>query len=264
MGRLVLTGDNQKDALEFLYSHDADYLLIDSSDIGKYGAFSSIGSDENYDRYSWIPIMISDPKQSTETNDGIVRVYQGGSAIDEDIVYEINDTEIFLPSQKAAIMGIIVETEGISFKQAEAVFYYNGEHIQIPLKYLEFNGEFFDFEYGLEGGVKIIQRIDGGKGNVINQGALIYVSPRVMRGFLAQKYLFDDPFDNFPNFEIEYQQEDLIIEMIREQDVSLNEFVYYNGLRGPIKIWEIEYTGKEEIQEKYLDTNPDKYLSWKL
>ena len=47
MGRLVLTGDNQKDALEFLYNHDADYLLIDSSDVGKYTAFSSIGSNEN-------------------------------------------------------------------------------------------------------------------------------------------------------------------------------------------------------------------------
>ena len=49
MGRLVLTGDNQDDALEFLYNHNANYLLIDSTDIGKYGAFSSIGSDENYD-----------------------------------------------------------------------------------------------------------------------------------------------------------------------------------------------------------------------
>ena len=35
MGRFVLTGDNQKDALEFLYSHNATHLLIDSSDIGK-------------------------------------------------------------------------------------------------------------------------------------------------------------------------------------------------------------------------------------
>jgi asparagine N-glycosylation enzyme membrane subunit Stt3 len=46
MGRLVLTGDNQQDSLDFLYSHNATHLLIDSSDIGKYSAFSSIGSDE--------------------------------------------------------------------------------------------------------------------------------------------------------------------------------------------------------------------------
>ena len=53
-GRYVLTGDNQEDALDFLYTHETDYLLIDSSDIGKYGAFSSIGSNENYDRFSWV------------------------------------------------------------------------------------------------------------------------------------------------------------------------------------------------------------------
>jgi len=50
MGRYVLTGDNEKDALEFLYAHNATHFLIDSSDIGKYGAFSSIGSNEDYDR----------------------------------------------------------------------------------------------------------------------------------------------------------------------------------------------------------------------
>jgi len=49
MGRYVLTGNNQDDALEFLYNHNTTHLLIDSSDIGKYGAFSSIGSDESYD-----------------------------------------------------------------------------------------------------------------------------------------------------------------------------------------------------------------------
>jgi len=54
MGRHVLTGDNQDDALEFLYNHNTTHFLIDSTDVGKYTAFSSIGSDENYDRYSWI------------------------------------------------------------------------------------------------------------------------------------------------------------------------------------------------------------------
>jgi len=53
MGRLVLTGDNQDDALEYLYNHNATHLLIDSTDIGKYTAFSSIGSDKDFDRYSF-------------------------------------------------------------------------------------------------------------------------------------------------------------------------------------------------------------------
>ena len=39
-------------------------LLIDSSDMGKYGAFSQIGSNENFDRLSQGPVtFLSDSKQ---------------------------------------------------------------------------------------------------------------------------------------------------------------------------------------------------------
>ena len=37
-------------ALEFLYTHDTSHFLIDSTDIGKYSAFSSIGSVGRRDR----------------------------------------------------------------------------------------------------------------------------------------------------------------------------------------------------------------------
>jgi len=84
MGRHVLTGDNQDDALEFLYNHNTTHLLIDSSDIGKYGAYSSIGSDDNFDRASGIGIFILDEKQTQETQDQIMFVYSGGVGLDED------------------------------------------------------------------------------------------------------------------------------------------------------------------------------------
>jgi hypothetical protein len=270
MGRLVLTGDNQEDSLEFLYNHDADYLLIDSSDIGKYGAFSSIGSDENYDRFSWIPIMTSDSSQNRETSSGLIRIYQGGATIDEDIVYDMNDSEIFLPSQKAAIIAISVESiqnnESVAFKQPKGIFYYNGQQITIPLRYLEFNGNFVDFKTGLNGTAKIIQKLIPNSGGVQldNQGSAIYISPRVMRGYLGQKYLLDDPFDNFPNFKIAHQEDSLIIESLRSQGLNLNEFVHYSGLQGPIKIWEITYTGEEQEKPEYLDKDSSKYLTWKL
>jgi len=271
MGRLVLTGDNEKDALEFLYSHDADYLLIDSTDIGKYGAFSSIGSDENYDRFSWIPVFASNPKNTRETSKGMIRVYQGGAGIDEDIVYDNNGTEIFLPQGKAAIIGIIIETENtnnnsVRFKQPKAVFLYNNQQFQIPLRYLEFKNNFADFGTGLNATAKIIQRIvqKNGGVQVDEQGSIIYISPRVMRGFFAQKYLLNDPFNNFPHFKLEYQEDSLIIENLRAQGLNLEEFVHYSGIQGPIKIWKINYTGNETIKQEYLDTDASKYLSWKL
>ncbi|MEK6859498.1 MAG: STT3 domain-containing protein, partial [Nanoarchaeota archaeon] len=120
-GRLVLTGDNQKDSLEFLYNHNATYLLIDSSDIGKYGAFASIGSDKNYDRYSWIGIFLLDEKQTQETNNQTLMVYPGGTASDEDLTIKENGKDIYLPGQRTGIGGIIIPVEnkvnGTAFAQ---------------------------------------------------------------------------------------------------------------------------------------------------
>ncbi|MDP2672689.1 MAG: hypothetical protein Q8O84_02670, partial [Nanoarchaeota archaeon] len=270
MGRLVLTGDNQKDALEFLYSHDANYLLIDSSDIGKYGAFSSIGSNENYDRLSFIPTIHLDKSQSRETSSGMMRVYSGGVGLDEDIIYKLNDSEIFLPSGVAGIGGVILQSsqnnESMGFIQPTGIFVYNGQQYNLPLRYLEYNNNFVDFGSGLEGGIKIIQKIDvvNGQVQMDDFGSIIYISPRAMRGYFAQKYLLDDPFNKFPNFKLAHSEDNLIVSELKKQGVNLNEFVYYQGIQGPIKIWEIKYSGNEEKKQEYLDRDASKYLSWEL
>ena len=36
---------------------------------------------------------------------------------------------------------------------------------------------------------------------------------------------------------------------------DIGDFVYYNGVRGPIKIWEINYTGQEKVNPEYLATD---------
>ena len=46
--------------------------------------------------------------------------------------------------------------------------------------------------------------------------------------------------------------------------MDLPDIVYFQGNQGPIKIWEIEYTGKEQIVEKYLDRRYEPYLNWTL
>jgi len=270
MGRLVLTGDNQADALEFLYNHDTTHLLIDSSDIGKYGAFSSIGSDKDYDRYSWIPTLVVDPKQETETSNGTVKVFQGTSAIDEDIVYYNDGKRIFLPGQRAALIGVLITVkqvnDSVKFQQPMAVYYNQNIRHEIPLRYIEFEGNFIDFGSGLNGTMKIIPMLkQSSQGVQIDPfGASIYISPRVMRGFLAQKYLLDDPLGNFPNFKVAHVEQNIIIEGMNNQGMNLPDFIYYSGVQGPITIWEIEYTGEETEQEKYLDKDTSKYLDWKL
>ncbi len=269
MGRHVLTGDNQKDSLEFLYNHNASYLLVDSSDIGKYGAFSSIGSDENYDRYSWIPTSLLDNSQVQESSEGKIRVYQFGSAIDEDIVYESNGSRVFLPGGAAAIGGVILESiesnESVSLKQPSAVFFNlnNNQQITIPLRYIYFNGHFQDFGSGLEGTAYIAPRVFA-DGRVDNFGGLVYISPRVTRGFFGQKYLLDDPFNKFPNFKTAYIESNFVVKALRSNGVDIGEFVFFQGLEGPIKIWKIEYSGEEQIREAYIDTDPSKYITWEL
>jgi asparagine N-glycosylation enzyme membrane subunit Stt3 len=264
-GRLVLTGDNQEDSLEFLYAHNATHLLIDSSDIGKYTAFSSIGSNEVYDRYSWIPTMLSDSSQLQETRNGQIRAYTGGSTTDEDIIYKgENTSEIFLPSGSSAIIGILIESKenngSITFTQPEAVFYNQGQQIRIPLRYIYFNGQMMDFKSGLNGTAFIIQSVS--QSGVDQLGAVIYISPRVMRGFLGQVYLLNDPFNNFPNFKIAHTENNLIGS--QNPQLNLREFFYYQGIQGPIKIWGVEYTGKEKFNPAYIDTDRTKYINWTL
>lgn len=270
MGRLVLTGDNQKDSLEFLYNHNATHLLIDSSDIGKYGAFSSIGSNKDYDRFSWIGTFLLDNAQTQETNNETLLVYTGGIALDENLIIKDNGKEIMLPSQAAGV-GVIVlpniktinETQ---FGQPYIILVYQGKQYKQELRYLYIDEKFIDFNSGIEGCAYIMPRIvqDGQQIGSDPLGASMYLSPRLMKGFLAQKYLLNDPFDKFPNFKIVHSEPNLIIQSLNNQGMNLPEFVYFQGVQGPIKIWSIKYTGKEKIKQEYLDTDSSKYLDWKL
>jgi len=270
MGRLVLTGDNQKDALEFLYAHNTTHLLIDSTDIGKYGAFSSIGSNENYDRYSWIQSMILDESQTHETNESINYVYGGVIPLDEDMKIVDNGKEVFLPMGKAAAIGTVLSFDKkgneMTPVQPSIVFVNSEKQYLVKVRYLYINERFIDFGSGIGATVYTFPSlINSANGLRINQmGAMMYLSPRVMKGMLAQKYILEDPFNKFPNFKIDHIESSFVTESLRAQGASNSEFIYYQGVQGPIKIWKIEYTGKEAFKPEYIDKDASKYLSWKL
>jgi asparagine N-glycosylation enzyme membrane subunit Stt3 len=272
MGRLVLTGDNQDDALEFLYNHDTTHFLIDSSDIGKYGAFSSIGSNEDFDRYSWMGSFLLDEKQTQETQDQTIFVYPGGITLDEDLVITENGQEIWLPRQKAGVGAIIIPSNRIenssefNLQQPQIVIVYSGQQYRVDVRYLAVGDEFIDFNSGIEAAIyvfpSIIQSNQGLGQNPL--GASMFLSPRLLRGMLVQKFILDDPFNNFPNFNLVHTEQNSIINELNSQGMDLPEIIYYQGVQGPIKIWDIEYTGKEEIKEEYQDKDASKYINWKL
>ncbi|MAH49478.1 hypothetical protein CMI37_26885 [Candidatus Pacearchaeota archaeon] len=273
MGRLVLTGDNQDDALEFLYNHDTTHLLIDSTDIGKYGAFSSIGSNKDFDRRSRFPRMMVDKSQEQITESGIVRVYQSqGELIDEDLVLSIEGQEVFLPGMRAVIGGVILETvntgnDSFAIDKAKIVFFYNNKRVVYPLRYVYFNGNFIDLDEGLNGTAYLFGSVfpSGDSIDFNRMGGVLYISQKAMKGFFAQKYLLNDVFNNFPNFKLAYSEPSLIVTDLRNRGLDVGEFNYYqDALWGPIKIWEVAYSGREEFNEEYVSTNPDKYIDWEL
>ena len=151
-------------------------------------------------------------------------------------------------------------------KQPTAVMIYNGKRYDVPIRYISISGNFLDFKSGIESTIYVFPKIDFEGGRLKNNpnGALIYLSPRVMRGMLAQKYILDDPFNKFPNFKIAHVEQNYIIDQLNQQGANLPEFIYYNGIQGPIKIWEIQYTGNEKFKPEYLDRDASKYLSWQL
>ena len=258
MGRHVLTGDNQEDALEFLYNHNAGYLLIDSSDIGKYGAYSSIGSDKYYDRFSVVHTLLLDPQQTQESKDTIVAFYKGGMGLNEDITYTINETTYFFPQSQSAIYGIITTiNKNNSIDKVDILIFNKGTITPLPLRYAQYNENYYDFGNGLNGTIKIISRIDG-SGNLYTNGALLYISPRVTKTLFFHLYILDDPTNKFSNFKISHIEPNIF--------TQTNDIFFYDpiGLIGPIKIWSIIYSGDEEYKEEYIDTDPTKYLDWKL
>ena len=256
IGRYILTTPQPESALSMFKTLDVDYLLIDQTDLGKYPAYSKIGGgngENELDRYAAIPVMLVDSKQTKETANGTMIVFSGGFYIFEDIVYN----DVFLPAGKAAIVGVVVNLYGNSINQPEAVYVYNNIQTRIPIRYVYVNGEIVDFGDGLDAIIDIIPAFDG---QHINQmGAVIYLSQKVSKSLFAQLFLMDDPFDNYETIELVYTEDNPVIASLESQGVSIGDFIYYQGFRGPIKIWNTENIPEEikivsEIREPFNGT----------
>lgn len=249
MGRYALTGQNESGALNFLWNHNVTHFLIDSTDVGKYGAYSNIGSDENYDRYSWIGEFLLDESQTVETSNSTSYAYFGGVVLDEDIAL---DDSKFLPSQKAGIGAMIVpiDNSGI-IQQPYAIAVYNNQQYKVDLRYVYYKGQLIDFGSGIEGCAYIYSRViieGGNQVRVDNKGAAFYLSPRNMRALWVRLYLLGEG----ENFKVVHKEQSELVTQLKQQGIDVNDFVYYNGFYGPITIWEVNYTGEEKYNSEYL------------
>ncbi|MBU2576874.1 MAG: hypothetical protein KKF50_04070 [Nanoarchaeota archaeon] len=258
IGRYVLTTPYPETAYSFMKTHNVSYLLIDPTDLGKYGAYSRIGSgDDGTDRYDAIPVIPLDPRQTVESADKITMVYSGGMVLFEDIEYVTDTGTIFLPAGKAGLGGIIWslnnENNTTNINQPIGVYFYNNQRYDIPIRYGHTAGGLIDFGGGLDAVIKIIPSFDG---RSINQwGAAIYLSPKVSKGLFAQLYLLDDAFGNYGDMKIAHKQDDGLVASIKSQGGAVGDFIYYGGFRGPIKIWEISYPEGTLAREEFFRTS---------
>ena len=261
IGRYVLTTPYPETAYSFMKTHNVSHLLIDPTDLGKYGAYSRIGSGEDgMDRYAGIPVMLIDSRQTMESTNKITMVYSGGTFVDDDIKYTNDDGAlIFLPSEKAVLGGIIWnlnnEAKVTKMNQPIGVYFYNNQRYDIPIRYVHTTGGISDFGKGLDAVIKIIPSFDGT--NINQWGAAIYLSPKVSKGLFAQLYLMNDAFDKYKNMSVVHKENDVLIQAIKAQGGSVGDFIYYGGFRGPIKIWEINYPEGTLEREEFLRTNGD-------
>jgi len=254
MGRYALTASDDREGLEFLYAHNTTHFLIDSTDIGKYSAFSLIGSNADYDRASYIGTILKNPQLTQETKNTSIYFYQGGVSLDEDIIFDYNGTRVFLPSGSAGIGGVGIErdSDGKIKTNPIGLFVYQGQQYALPLRYAYDDG-LIDFGSGVEAGVFIFPSLSSDGRNIDNSGAMLYLSRRTVKSQVARYYLYGEENENYKLVHVE---DDFLVEQIKMQNPSFtNHFIYYQGFRGPIKIWEINYPADIEFDEKYVDRN---------
>ena len=264
MGRYALSGTDEMVALEFLYAHNTTHFLIDSTDIGKYSAFSSIGSNENYDRTSYIPSFALNNQQMQETKNSTISLYQGGAGLDEDIVYVNNGTRIFLPSGKAGLGGILVEKDksGDIISQPIGIFVYQNQRYEIPFRYA-YDKKFIDFGSGIESGIFLMPSLTSGTGGqqLAKDGVLLYLSNRTAKSQLARLYLYNN---NDPYFKLVHSEDDFVVAQLKQRNLSNADFVYDGiyggGVRGPIRIWEINYPKGISFNSEFLRTDNQDFL----
>jgi asparagine N-glycosylation enzyme membrane subunit Stt3 len=250
--RYLMTAQNEKTALQLCKSHNISYFLIDSTDIGKYSAFASIGSDKTgEDRLSWISTFLLNDQQTQETKNETTYVYTGGTMLDQDINWKGN----FFPMQKAGIGAFLLTVDKKSQKisSVNAIMIYKNQQYPVPIKYLWINGEIQEFNEGLPTMLYIIPSVT--QYGVNNIGASLYLSEKALNAQWVRLYLLNQT----ENFKLVHNEPALFVKQLREvYNISVGDLVFAGDLQGPIKIWKVNYPAEIKAYPEYLEnTNPE-------
>jgi hypothetical protein len=91
---------------------------------------------------------------------------------------------------------------------------------------------------------------DGRGTNINNLGSAIFLTEKSMEALWIKLYLLDQG----KNFKLVHKEQDFVVENLKQQGADIGDFVFYQGIRGPIKIWQISYPPDTKFKPEYLDT----------
>jgi len=212
MARYVLTTPNHSSAYQYFNTFGINYLLIDSTDIGKYSAFSSIANHKDRDdRISYIGQFLKNDAMTSENKNSITYVYNGQLLFDEDYA-----GTTYLKSFSSAIVQLRLTISNNTITNLTGIATNNrGIPVYVDIRYLYINGQVASY------------KIVNNQPVIDNIGGAIAVTPRVYEGFFAQTYLFD----NYKYLEIVYEA----------PKYGNDKFMFYGDrLLAPISIYEVK------------------------
>jgi hypothetical protein len=255
--RYLMTAQSEKTALQLCKAYNVSYFLIDSTDVGKYSAFASIGSDKTgEDRLSWVSTFTLDEKQTQEKNNETTYVYVGGTAFDQDIVWK---GQLF-PMQKAGVGALLLTLDkktGTITRLEAYVGYGDKGPFTIPMRYIWVNNKKYDLKKGdeemLNSMMYIVPSVTNNGFNTL--GGALYLSEKALNTQWVRLYLLNET----QNFELVHTEPSFFVQQLKDvYNISAGDFVIANDFQGPIKIWKVNYPENITFYPEYLkQTSPD-------
>lgn len=251
IGRYVLTTPRPETALSYMKSNNVSYLLLDPSDIGKYPAYSSIGSlGDSEDRLDQMSVFLIDDKQTQEMSNITYTVLTGGAPIFDDII--LNGK--LLPKENTGLAAFVVSSKNDQIVGADAVLFSNGVQYRAKLSCVAYNNQVQNFQNSsLDGCLYLIPAVNNNKINLI--GAGIWLDNKTFNSLFAQIYLFNGkllPAEYKDSFVPAYFAQDPIVKMVKSQAPIAGNIIYYQGIRAPLQIWKINYPSEIIAHDEFL------------
>lgn len=250
MARHVMFGQTEMEALEFLKSHGATHLMISADEIASLPVISTLGSDENFDRRSFIPRFSSQNKViQSNPSANIFRYGVSGGGVKLDDVLRLNGKTY--PKDSWYISGIYLKVEEngqetLNLKEAILEIKVEGKTIKLPPQELYFKGKLMRPKgEALSGGVVVYSK----DSNPL-KWQVLFLSETVRNALMVRLHLLNENSNFFiPIYPLANQQS-------KSQSIDSS-----------VRVWKINYPEYIKSNPKYLETEfsePKLYRSWML